>query len=223
MLVHGAAAALRRYAEQRLGDVLNLELSSRILDHAATSTSPSSRTPSRRTCCRARPTIRAARSCVLRRGVERGGLGGPLHRAGRRPAVGGLAGRAGAGAGSGAVRRPSLAPRPRALRARAHAHAAATWAPTTSATSRGATWCRRRRILGLAPLLGARFRERLAGIHDESPTSTRGRPPGRILGYAVYLIGPGRRGGWVAARTAPAPSTRRPRHLRVRECGCARR
>ena len=36
MLLQGAAAALRRYAEQRLGDVLNLELSSRILDHAAT-------------------------------------------------------------------------------------------------------------------------------------------------------------------------------------------
>jgi ATP-binding cassette subfamily B protein len=36
MLAQGAAAALRRYAELRLGDVLNLELSSRILDHAAT-------------------------------------------------------------------------------------------------------------------------------------------------------------------------------------------
>src|SRR5262245_19555418 len=36
MLVQGAAAAMRRYAEQRLGDVLNLELSTRILDHAAT-------------------------------------------------------------------------------------------------------------------------------------------------------------------------------------------
>ena len=56
------------------------------------------------------------------------------------------------------------------------------------------------RILDLAPLLGARFRERLAGIHDDLSALYARQATGRIVGYAVYLIGLAGAVVWVAAR-----------------------
>ncbi len=202
MLLQGAAATLRRYAEQRLGDVLNLELSSRILDHAATLDLAFFEDPESQDVLVARDQrSRRLVPALLHRRLERGGLGGALPRPGGRADVGGLARGAGAGAGRGAVRRPSLAPGPGALRARARAHAAPTMGDLLPRSRRrAASWCPRRGSSTWRRSSAPASASASAGIHAELSALYARQATGRIVGYAVYLIGLAAAVVWVAAR-----------------------
>jgi ATP-binding cassette, subfamily B, bacterial len=201
MLAQGAAAALRRYAELRLGDVLNLELSSRILDHAATLDLAFFEDPESQDVL-----SRAASDpggSFLRFFIAASSAAGSavlcLALVGVLLWVDWLAAPA-----LVLVAAPFLVHHWRLGRERFVLERARTrrqrWASyyLSQVTSRDLV--PETRILGLAPLLGARFRERLAGIHHELAGLYARQATGRILGYAVYLVGLAGAVAWVAAR-----------------------
>jgi ATP-binding cassette subfamily B protein len=202
MLLQGAAATLRRYAEQRLGDVLNLELSSRILDHAATLDLAFFEDPdSQDVLSRAANDpggsflrFFAALSSAAGSAVLCLALVGVLMWVDwlAAPALVLLAA-------------PFVVHHWRLGRERFELERVRTRRQRWAAYYLGHVTRRElvpeTRILGLAPLLRARFRERLAGIHDDLSALYARQATGRIVGYAVYLIGLAGAVAWVAART----------------------
>ena len=201
MLLQGAAAAMRRYAEQKLGDVLNLELSTRILDHAATLDLAFFEDPE-------------SQDVLSRAANDPGGSFLRFFSA----AVSAM--------GSAVlcialvvvlmwvdwlaapalvlVAAPFIVHHWRLGRERFVLERTRTrrerWANYYLGHVTRRDLVPETRILGLAPLLAARFRERLASIHDELGTLYARQATGRIVGYAVYLIGLGGAVAWVAAR-----------------------
>jgi ATP-binding cassette subfamily B protein len=201
VVVEGAAAAGRRDAEQRLGDVLELELSSRILDHAATLELAFFEDPDSQD--------------VLSRATH--DPGGAFLRFFE----------AAASATGSAVLCVALvivllwvdwlaAPALVMLAAPFVVHhwrlGRERWALERTRTRRQ-RWAgyylglvtRREtvpqtRMLGLAPLLAARYRERIAGIHGELAALYARQARGRILGYGAYLVGLAGAVAWVATR-----------------------
>ena len=201
MLLQGTAAALRRYAEQRLGDVLNLELSSRILDHAATLDLAFFEDPEAQDVL-SRATNDPGGS-FLRFFIAASSAAGSavlcLALVGVLAWVDWLAAPA-----LVLVAAPFVVHHWRLGRERFALDRARTRRQRWAAYYLGHVTRRdlvpETKILDLAPLHGARFRERLAGIHHDLTALYARQATGRIVGYAVYLIGLAAAVAWVAAR-----------------------
>jgi ATP-binding cassette subfamily B protein len=201
MLLQGVAAALRRYAELRLGDVLNLELSSRILDHAATLDLAFFEDPESQDVL-----SRAANDpggSFLRFFIAASSAAGSavlcLALVGVLAWVDWLAAPA-----LVLVAAPFVVHHWRLGRERFALERARTRRQRWAAYYLGHVTRRelvpQTRILGLAPMLAARFRERLSSVHDDLSGLYARQATGRIVGYAVYLVGLAGAMVWVAAR-----------------------
>ena len=201
MLLQGAAAALRRYAEQRLGDALNLELSSRIIDHAATLDLAFFEDPESQDML-SRATNDPGGSFLRFFTAAWSAAGAAvlcLALVGVLMWVDWLAAPA-----LVLVAVPFVVHHWRLGRERFALERARTrrqrWATYYLGHVTRRELVPETRILGLAPLLGVRFRERLAGIHADLSALYARQATGRIVGYAVYLIGLAGAVVWVAAR-----------------------
>jgi ATP-binding cassette subfamily B protein len=201
MLLHGIAAALRRYAEQRLGDVLNLELSTRLLDHAATLDLAFFEDPDSQDLL-----SRAANDpggSFLQFFVAAAGAAGSavlcLSLIGVLLWVDWLAAPA-----LILVAAPFVAYHWRLARERFLLERARTrqrrWAGYYLGQVTRRELVPETRILGLAPLLAVRFREQIGAINDELRRLYARQTIGRIVGYGAYLLGLGGTVAWVAAR-----------------------
>jgi ATP-binding cassette subfamily B protein len=201
MFVHGVAAAMRRYAEQRLEDVLNLELSTRLLDHSATLDLAFFEDPESQDLL-----SRAASDpggSFLQFFVAAAGAAGSavlcLSLVGVLLWVDWLAAPA-----LVLVAAPFVVHHWRLARERFLLERARTrqrrWAGYYLGHVTSRELVPEMRILGLAPLLGARFRERIGAINDELRALYARQTLGRIVGYGAYLVGLGGTVAWVAAR-----------------------
>ena len=202
MLAQGAAAAVRRYAEQRLGDALNLEVSTRVLEHTATLDLAFFEDPdSQDVLSRATHDPGGA---FLQFVVATSGASGStvlcLSLAGVLLWVDWLAAPA-----LLLIAVPFVVHHWRLARERVVLERARTrqrrWASYYLGHTTSRDLMPETRILGLAPLLRERFRERLGAINDELGRLYARQTRSRIVGYAAYLVGLAGAVAWVAART----------------------